>query len=266
MGRTFWDEARDALDRAHPGAFLLAESTSPELMLHAFDATYGVSHMWTLFKTLEFGAPASQLRANWESDRAKFPRGTLFLRAVDNHDQRRAVTEFGNRAALAAMVVNFTLDGIPFIYNGQEIGDPNPTPVHFAYPIWWKQERTATLRVEGFTLYRGGYIGQDLDIYKKLIALRRREVALRRGDVQWVGNSDEDRIVSYMRVAGDQQFLIIVNMTNRPWKGTVAPGAGLSGFRAAITDLAEPTLVSNGRTFSLGPYGYFVGQREPAKG
>ena len=264
MGPEFWNEVRKALDKAHPGLFLLAESTAPELMLQAFDASYGVSHMWTLFKTLGLGQPASEVHANWVSDRAKFPRGTLLLRSLDNHDQRRAVTEFGNRAAIAGMVINLTLDGIPFVYNGQEIGDPNPTPVHFSYPIWWQQERTAAVKVEGLMLHRGGYLGQDLDIYKKLIAIRKANRAFTRGAVEWVRNSDEGRIVSYLRTDGDQKFLVLVNVTNRPWTGTVALSPEDIGFHPLLAEEAEASAVPNNRlAFTLGPWGYYIGERNP---
>ena len=266
MGLQFWNAARDALDKAHPGLFLLAESTSPELMLHAFDASYGVSYMWTLFKALEFGDPASEVRENWKADRAKFPRGTLLLRALDNHDQRRAMTEFGNRASLAAMVINLTLDGIPFIYNGQEIGDPNPTAIRYFYPIWWQQERTAAVNIEGHVLYRGGYRGQDLDIYKKLIALRKAHRAFTQGDVEWIDNSDEDRIVSYLRMDGDQKFLVLVNLTNRPWKGTIGLSPDESSFHPLLADSAESSALPNNRlTFSVGSFGYYVGERNSEK-
>ncbi len=261
VGRPFWDEARDALDAAKPGVFLLAEGSDPTLLLHAFDATYGVEHMWTLFKTLGHGADASELRGNWERERKVYPRGSLILRAVDNHDQRRAVTEFGNDAALAAMVLNLTMDGIPFIYNGQEIGDPNPTSVNFFYPIDWQQERTKAVEIEGFRHYRGSYLGQDLDIYKSLIRTRLEKPALTDGATIWIANDNERDIVSYLRRKKDQDILVVVNLSNRRWTGLVDLPSEEFHFKMLVGRPAGQSLPSQLLKLSLGPFEYIVAER-----
>jgi glycosidase len=54
------------------------------------------------------------------------PQGARLLHFSDNHDWRKAVLEFGEKGAFAASILNFTLDGIPFLYNGQEVGDCSP--------------------------------------------------------------------------------------------------------------------------------------------
>ena len=59
----------------------------------------------------------------WEEERRNFPRGSLHLRFSDNHDEKRAIARFGEPAALAAQALVFTMDGIPLVYNGMEIGD-----------------------------------------------------------------------------------------------------------------------------------------------
>lgn len=143
------------------------------------------------------------------------------LRCLDNHDQRRAITEFGNKASAAAMAINFTMDGIPFVYNAQEIGDPNPLSLNVIYPIRWEPGRTATMKVGNTVIYRGGYHGQNLPEYRKLIGVRAANRVFAEGEQIWVGNSGEDRIVSYLRQLGDEEALIAVNLSNRPWKGTL---------------------------------------------
>jgi alpha-glucosidase len=50
--------------------------------------------------------------------------------ALSNHDQARVVTRFGGgetglRRALAVMTVMVALDGVPFLYQGEELGLPN---------------------------------------------------------------------------------------------------------------------------------------------
>ena len=63
------------------------------------------------------------MRAAWEKEFNEWPRGSLHMRFSDNHDERRAIARFGEPAALAASALVFTLDGVPMLYNGMEVGD-----------------------------------------------------------------------------------------------------------------------------------------------
>ena len=112
-----------ASSRRPPDLFLLAEWSTPDLMAKAFDADYAWPFHAALNRVLSLGAPASEIRATWEEERRNFPRGSLHLRFSDNHDEKRAIARFGEPAALAAQALVFTMDGIPLVYNGMEIGD-----------------------------------------------------------------------------------------------------------------------------------------------
>ncbi|HLK18791.1 MAG TPA: alpha-amylase family glycosyl hydrolase, partial [Bryobacteraceae bacterium] len=120
----FWEHARAELDKVKPDIIMLAEWHSPDLLFNAFDIDYS----WPLHKTLtdvfEYGsAPASDLRKEWDEERRIYPQGALHLRFSDNHDEKRAIARFGERGALAASALMFTLDGVPLLYNGMEVGD-----------------------------------------------------------------------------------------------------------------------------------------------
>ena len=51
------------------------------------------------------------------------PKGALEMRFSDDHDEKRAIVRFGERGALAASALVFTMDGVPMLYNGMEVGD-----------------------------------------------------------------------------------------------------------------------------------------------
>ena len=51
--------------------------------------------------------------------------------------------------------------------------------------------------------------------------LRREHTAFQTGDAQWVHNSDEQHVVSYTRTDGKESFLVEVNLSNAPFRGTV---------------------------------------------
>jgi glycosidase len=58
--------------------------------------------------------------------------------------------------------------------------------------------------------------------YKKMMAVRRSSVALRRGTLEWVRNSDESRVVTFVRRAGNEKVLVAINFSSRPFAGSVA--------------------------------------------
>ncbi len=222
----FWEEARRELETLKPGLFLLAEADEPALVRQAFDADYA----WPFFHALDdvvWGQrPASALRAEWEREQARRPPGALRLRFSDNHDERRAVARLGERGAQAAAALVFTLDGLPLLYNGQEIGDTaeSGAPALFErLPILWQMaERRPDVR----------------PFFRDLIALRAHSPALRRGTVEWLDNDDPARVVSYVRRGEGQELLVAINLSNRPFGGAVAaPGPGWSerAWRAAST-------------------------------
>jgi hypothetical protein len=56
--------------------------------------------------------------------------------------------------------------------------------------------------------------------YKLIMALRRGSLALRRGTLEWVKNSDEARVVTFVRHAGNEEVLVPINFSSLPFVGT----------------------------------------------
>ena len=80
----------------------------------------------------------------------------LHLRISDDHDETRAVARYGFNGALAASALVFTLDGVPLLYNGMEVGDATESgdPALFEkMPVFWKPKERPPLR----DIYRGGF-------------------------------------------------------------------------------------------------------------
>lgn len=224
---SFWEEARKALDGVNRSAILLAEAEMPEQQLKAFDISYNFSYLkQTLHPVLLDGESASRIRENWEKQKALWPRGSRLIYSSDNHDQDRATRLFGEKATYAANVLNFTMDGIPFLYNGQEIGDTTPTNYPERRPIHWELGE------------RSGWAHQQEAIlakYKRLFAMRKQEPSLTSGDLTWLNNSAPESLVTFLRKKGeDEQVLVVVNLSNR--KVPVTVGLAAADFMPA-TDL-----------------------------
>jgi hypothetical protein len=55
-----------------------------------------------------------------------------------------------------------------------------------------------------------------------MMARRRSSLALRRGTLEWLRNSDEARVVTFVRRAGNEEVLVAINFSSRPYVGAVA--------------------------------------------
>src|SRR5947209_1674122 len=222
----FWEQARAELEKVKPDIVMLAEADKPELLLHAFDLDYSWALHSALTDVLQGRKAASALREAWESDAAKYPRGALRMRFSDNHDERRAIARFGEPAALAASALMFTLDGVPMLYNGMEVGDTTESGAPALFErllIFWPIAE----RRPGFPRF-----------YREMIALRKAHTSLRGGELRWLHNSDESRVLTFARRDATEEMIVAVNFSTQPFAGTVeAPG----GTYADITpDTREP--------------------------
>lgn len=204
----FWEEARTALTQLKPDIMMLAEASKPDLLVKAFDIDYSWPLHGALNNVLLNGAPASELKRSWEESRQQFPQGSLHLRISDDHDEARAVARFGLKGALAASALMFTLDGVPLLYNGMEVGDATESgdPALFEkLPVFWHPKDRPPLR----------------DIYRDLTRLRKANEAFRNDRVVWLHNSDEADLITFMRLDGHNEFVIVINFSNRPTLGWV---------------------------------------------
>jgi glycosidase len=204
----FWETARAELEKVKPDIVLLAEASKPEFLVKAFDIDYAFPMLSTLNDVLINGAPASKLRACWEEGQRKFPRDSLHMRVTDDHDEPRAVSRYGLRGALAGSALMFTLDGVPLLYNGMEVGDATESgdPALFdKLPIFWSPKDRPPLR----------------RIYHDLIQLRKENAAFRNGRVVWLHNSSEANLVTFKRTDETNEFVVVINLSNRPVHGQV---------------------------------------------
>ena len=56
--------------------------------------------------------------------------------------------------------------------------------------------------------------------------MRKTHAALRNGEVQWLHNSDESRVVSFTRRDASETLVVAINLSPQPFVGVVEAGAG----------------------------------------
>lgn len=252
----FWEEARKELDRVNPDVVLLSESDRPDDQLQAFDINYNFEHYLALRSVLRDGAPAIHVRETWQNMHDTFPRGARLLHFSDNHDWRRAVLEFGEEGAMAASILNFTLDGIPFLYNGQEIGDRTATHWSTPGPIQWSLHNTAgDEQILEATLAR----------HRRLYDMRARYKALTSGEVIWIGNTEPASVLSFLRRKDDEEIVVILNLSNRALHVTVdLPVMDYYALESLIKDEDTRFKLYSGRVATdLAAFDFVVGRKRP---
>jgi alpha-glucosidase len=132
---------------------------------------------------------------------------------LGNHDQRRIATRVGSRErARVAAVVQLTLRGVPFIYQGEELGledavvpaervvDPGgrdgcraPIPWTTEVHTGWSQGAWLPAPPDAAALSIAAQVADpssSANLYRRLLALRRDADVLRRGDQQVLGVTD----------------------------------------------------------------------------
>ncbi len=169
--------------------------------------------------------------------------------ALSNHDLSRHATRFGeDRSRLAALLL-LSLRGTICLYAGEEIGmvdgPESASPLHDRFgrdrqrtPMQWEASPTG-----GFT---GGepwlpLVDPDtrnvadqsrdpaslLDLYRRLLALRRSSPALHRGSLSLVPDLPPN-VVAWIRASDDERVLTLANMGDAPATMDLS-GIGISG-------------------------------------
>ncbi len=210
----WWETVRTELERIKPQIIMIAESNKPELLTKAFDTDYAWPFHNALTGVFENGSPATSIIQNWQSEHDRYGKGVMEMRFSDDHDEKRAIVRFGERGALAASTLVFTTDGVPLLYNGMEVGDTT--------------ESTAPALFENLKVFWG--IGEKrsnfLPFYKQLIALRRAHPALQQGETEWVQNGAPDRVLTFFRRGGGEEYFVAINCSSQPFSGVAAAPNG----------------------------------------
>ncbi len=173
---------------------------------------------------------------------------------LGNHDRPRIASRIGERQARCAAMLLLTLRGTPTIYYGDEIGMQQVTPrgseIQDPYekrvpglgvgrdgcrtPMQWNGENFAGFSIAKPWLpvepdYRKRNVAQQksepasmLQLYHRLIELRRRHQALQIGSYRAIKAADE--LLLFLREHAGEKLLIALNMGHEPISVSFANG------------------------------------------
>jgi Glycosidases len=243
----FWNQLAARLRALRPDLFLLSESELPQHQLRAFNASYAFDMMHTINAVAQARAGVSHIDDTLARTRVRFPAGAALLYYTSNHDENSwQGTEFERLGdgARAFAVLTFLLNGIPLIYNGQEIGLNRRLEFFQRDPIEWTPNPALTA------------------FYRTLIQLRRSHPALRTGaTMRRIPSTQNDALYAVLRESGTQRVVGFLNLTARDLTADLHDPALAGTWRDAFS--GEPLEQTASPSLTLRPWAYRVLVSQP---
>lgn len=196
----FWIEARAALELINPRVIMINEGVKAEALETAFDANYDFCWSEALQDVASGKKAASEIVSYFEAEQKRLPEGANVLRAYENHDYAndayydRLEKRLGHRAVEALNVLNFSISGIPFVYNGSEIADSNRHSI-------FGNRFTAGCCVINWSNALTDYGRRRKGVIAQLCRMRHEIPAIAYGKTEFVENDRPAEVLSFIREA-----------------------------------------------------------------
>jgi glycosidase len=236
----FWKQAIDTLRNITTHKLLLlAEGSRSNHFTAGFDFTFGFGFYYQLKTIYSSNQPVTKIDGLNTSEYVNATNGQQVVRYITNHDVNGSdgtpLDLFGGKqGSMAAFVVAAYMKSVPMIYNGQEVG----TPFRIVFPftgqnINWTLNPDVTAE------------------YKKVIAFRNSNEAIRRGELVSFSNAN---ICAFTKEQGSEKIFVMSNLRNNAINYTLPASVANSDWTDAMT--GTPVFLSTQVT--LPAYSYQV--------
>ena len=244
----FWNNLRAELDAIRP-VFLLAEAEMRDHHQRAFDASYGWSWNGRMHEIAHGKANATALFGYYAENESAWPMDAYRMLYTSNHDQNAwegtQFERFGE-ALEAAIVLSFTSEGIPLIYNGQEAGNEKRLEFFERDPIVWREHPLG-------------------ELFADLIALKDEVSALGNGAagarMVQVVNSAPEEVFGFVRANERDGVLVLLNLSGQPQTVELRDGPYRGRYRERFS--GEAVEFGDAAEVTIAPWGYRVYVRQP---
>lgn len=183
--------------------------------LDVFDINYFYDGCFDAVQVAEGNLTAAAFRAKWDACRNTLPAGRQMLHFTDNHDvasdngEDRIEKVIGTAGVDALLVLDFMLDGVPFVFNGYEVADELKHNM-FSNRFFG---RDPAINWANIFCEKGQ---KRYALLKKLYHLRSEQDALKTTELNWMENTAADQVISFYRPADEKSLFVLVNMTKEP--------------------------------------------------
>lgn len=209
----FWVEGHRRIMLVKPDAVLINEGSNGESLLSGFNAIYGFSWHEHLYEVMRGKLPVAEFRREWEKIHLQFPAEGLILRDMDNHDTvtdwpERIETLAGHEGMDLILALNYTIDGIPMVYCGNELMD---TEVLSMFANRFHPGRFGTTNREDYIKNQPDVLKRQA-LIKKLNTLRKEDIRFRKGETVWLEHDRTDTIIAFRREHSGKKLWFIANV------------------------------------------------------
>lgn len=213
----FWEEGIRRVREVNPDVLMINEGYGRDTLNHGFDMIYTDNNQITDPNSLYLVNGVITVKEWKERLTEPFSLEGKFIRFVENHDTaslaggKRLEKRLGRDKTEAYIALCFTLNGVPFIWNGNEICDDSITKIqgNRFFPglnsINWAYSQTEKGK-------------RRLWIIKTLNDLRERYPGLQSCDIKLI-ESDEN-VIYYKRPFGSKIITVIINFGNEAYTTT----------------------------------------------
>jgi glycosidase len=240
----FWERARVELNKIKP-VFMVAENEEQtDFMKNGFDMSYA----WELHHLMNSIAQGKDsvksLNRYYSKEWAVFPQNVYRMVFLDNHDENSWNGTINSRMGIAQKafaVFTFTTQGVPLLYNGQEVCLSKSLRFFERDTIKWD-----TCKLTQF--------------YKDLIVLKKSNIALENGEsgakMKMIKTDKDNKVFCFSRVKEGNNVLVFLNLS----KKAVAIKPSLTDFTGEFTDYFAKmkTALPLADSIRLEPWGYKV--------
>lgn len=205
----FWNDARKELDAVKP-MFMLAESENYDLLEKAFDANYSWELMHMMSDIYKGKKDVDSLTAYFSKLDTIMVKDGYKMNFLTNHDENSwNGTEFERygKGVEAFAVLTYTINGMPMIYTGQEIGLKKRLEffVKDQVPSWEKNETFA--------------------FYQKLNDLKHKFPPLlageQGGEMKRYNTDNNKSVLIYSRTKDAKEVFVVLNLSAKETEVTV---------------------------------------------
>ena len=246
----FWAEGRRRVETIKSPFIMLNEN---EIQNRPADQKSGVFDInycqgWTTYSFPDIfrsGMPSIALEMAWKIADASCPGAVLTL-ALEHHDTANdmyysRVEAISSAKCEAAYVLCYTVNGVPFLYNGCEHCDTS------RHSIFGNKGQ--------FFIDRSKNPTERTAFLRRLAELHRKEPALRDGAMEWQENSANALLCTYLRTAPNgERIFCAVNFGNTT---VTAECAAAAEFTRGVTLLERGASLNNGY-ITLEANGFYV--------
>ena len=240
----FWNAARERLDDIKP-VFMLAEAETPEHHEAAFDMSYAWELMHAKNNLGQGEITAEEYRQIYDDNFDRFPDYAYRMQMTSNHDENSwdasAVQRFGD-GTKAMAVLKSTIEGMPLVYNGQEVGFDRQLEFFYKDLIDWD------------------FDSPFLDFYTTLLHLNRDNQALHNGlhggDLEWITTNHEDQVIAFTREKDGDKIFTVINVSEEELEVELNSERMAGSYTEVFSGDSESFTATE--TLELEPWGYFV--------